>query len=77
MVFSLFLEYNKIIEKERKKQMKVIGAVFKLSEILELPPSIVFEAAREVKTIEKDMQQEINPIQLSKILNVICYWYTL
>ena len=69
--------YNKIIEKERKKQMKVIGAVFKLSEILDLPPSIVFEAAREIETIEKDMQQEINPIQLSGILNVICYWYTL
>ena len=57
--------------------MKVIGAVFKLSEILDLPPSIVFEAAREVESIEKDLQQEINPIQLSGILNVICYWYTL
>ena len=57
--------------------MKAIEAVFKLSEMLELPPSIVFEAAREVESIEKDMQQEINPIQLSKILNVICYWYTL
>lgn len=57
--------------------MKIIGAVFKLSEILDLPPSIVYEAAQEVETIEKDLQQEINPIQLSGILNVICYWYTL
>ena len=57
--------------------MKAIEAVFKLSEMLDLPPSIVFEAAREVESIEKDLQQEINPIQLSKILNVICYWYTL
>lgn len=57
--------------------MKAIEAVFKLSEMLDLPPSIVFEAAREVESIEKDLQQEINPIQLSGILNVICYWYTL
>ena len=40
--------------------MKAIEAVFKLSEMLDLPPSIVFEAAREVESIEKNMQQEIN-----------------
>ena len=57
--------------------MKAIEAVFKLSEMLELPISIVYEAAQEVESIEKNMQQEINPIQLSGILNVICYWYTL
>ena len=57
--------------------MKAIEAASKLSEMLQLPISIVFEAAREVESIEKNMQQEINPIQLSGILNVICYWYTL
>ena len=46
--------------------MKAIEAVFKLSEILDLPPSIVFEAAREIETIENFYMGKVSEFEVEE-----------